>query len=95
LAQLKARQVERKQEELAQSTSQPSTYGITLKNASSPGLPPPMVRKKSEKAADEASGQSPDQDILLQEALKILVDYIDLVGAQPKGPRLAPSAGPS
>ena len=38
---------QRKQDELAHPTSQPTTYEITLKNASSPGLPPPMAPKKS------------------------------------------------
>jgi carboxyl-terminal processing protease len=85
LAQLAARQDERKQEELAHPTSEPTTYEITLKNASSPGLPPPMVPKKSE---GPAAGQSRDSDILLQETVKILGDYVDLLGIQPKGPRL-------
>ena len=49
MAQIKARQDARQQEELAHPTSQPTTYEITLKNASSPGLPPPMAPKKSEK----------------------------------------------
>jgi carboxyl-terminal processing protease len=97
LAQLKARQDERKQEALVHPTSQPTTYEITLKNASSPGLPPPMARKKSEKEeAAVAAGQSSARDILLHETLKILGDYIDLLGIQPKGPRLAgPRVGPS
>jgi carboxyl-terminal processing protease len=88
LAQLKTRQDERKKEELAHPTSQPTTYEITLKNASSPGLPPPMAHKKSEGAAATAD-QSPHSDILLHETVKILRDYVDLLGIQPQGPRLA------
>ena len=106
LAQIKARQEERMQAELVHPTSQPTTYEITLKNASSPGLPPPTVAKKSDKKNTAATpdtmtsttpedldqvvaGQSPDGDVLLRESMKILGDYVDLLGMQPKGPRLA------
>jgi carboxyl-terminal processing protease len=102
MAQRKARQVARKRDDLAYPTSEPTTYEITLKNASSPGLPPPRSPKKSkmsERASADAmspdaldeitADKSPDRDILLYEATKILGDYIDLLGGQPKGPRLA------
>ncbi len=94
MAQLKARQAARKQEELAHPISQPVTYEITLKNVSSPGLPPTMIPKQGEDTAATAD-QSPDSDILLHETMKILGDYVDLLGIQPKGPRLAgPRVGP-
>ena len=104
LAQIKARHDGRKQEELAHPTILPTTYEITLKNASLPGLPAPVAAKKGEGAAATAdtktstppddldpmaAGRSPDSDILLQETMKILGDYVDLLGLQPKGPRLA------
>jgi len=102
LARIKARQNERKQEELHPPASRPTTYEITLKNASSAGLPPPTVPQKSEKKIasatpdtkafstpddlDEvAAGKSPDSDILLDETVKILGDYIELLGVQSKG----------
>jgi len=81
LAQLKARQDERKQFELAHLASQPTTYEITLKKASSPGLPPPLAPKKSEDAATK-TGSSPSNDILLHETLKILGDYVGLLATQ-------------
>jgi carboxyl-terminal processing protease len=101
LAQIKARQDERKRTETARANSLPATYEITLKNASAPGLPPPMAAKPRVKkgatatpdsetspAADAldqtAPGRSSDNDILLQETVKILADYVDLLGSPPK-----------
>jgi carboxyl-terminal processing protease len=90
IAQLKARQEERKQDELAHATIQPTTFEITLKNASSPGLPPAMVAKKGDKTnRTEGAAASSDTDILLHETVRILGDYVDLLGIQPQGPRLA------
>jgi len=96
LAQIKARQEERKQTELAQPPFRPTTYEITLKNATSAGLPPPVAIKKSEKGGTAtapdtkssttlddldqvAAGRTSESDILLQEAVKILEDYVDLL----------------
>lgn len=107
MAQIQARQATRKQDDLAHPTSEPTTYEITLKNASSPGLPPPMSPKKSKKsdetsadatapdALGETGSKSPDSDILLHETVKILGDYVDLLGVQPKGPRLAGPRSPA
>jgi carboxyl-terminal processing protease len=93
ISQIKSRQEERKQYELAHSTVQPKSYEITLKNAATPGLPPPMVPKKSDQGA--TAGPSPDNDILLKETTKILADYVDLLSFQLKGTRLAgPRVGP-
>ncbi len=98
MAQTKARQEARKQDELAHPTSQLSTYEITLKNASSPGLPPPMAPKKTDKkndktGDDESAAATTDGDILLRETVKVLGDYVDLLGVQPSlaGPRVGPS----
>ncbi len=97
LAQIKARKAERELEERAKPSVRPTTYEITLKNASLPGLPPPMVAKESTSEAKEAkssspevelgqvaTGRSPDSDIILNEATKILADYADLLGGQHK-----------
>jgi carboxyl-terminal processing protease len=98
MAKLKARQDERKKEELAYAAFQPTTYEITLKNASLPGLPPPMAAmkaamkagKESEKKIEpESAATTSDSDILLHETMKILRDYVELLGIQPQGPRLA------
>jgi hypothetical protein len=92
MAQIKAGQAARKQDDSEHPT--PTTYEITLKNASSPGLPPPTSPKQSEAksvdatapdALDKTAGKSPDSDILLHETLKILGDYTDLLGVEPKG----------
>jgi carboxyl-terminal processing protease len=105
LAEGKARQAERKQEEQARAMSLPTTYEITLKNVSAPGLPPPMAAKPSAKASTAstpeaeaapasdafdqiASGRSAD-DILLQETVKILADYVELLANPSKRTELA------
>jgi carboxyl-terminal processing protease len=90
MAQLKARQEARKREESVRPVAQPTTYEITLKNASSPGLPPAMVTKQGDKKGDKkGAATDPDRDILLHETVKILGNYVDLLGIQPEGPRLA------
>jgi len=86
MARAKSRQEERKQYDLAHPTPQPKTYEITLKNVSSPGLLPLAAPKKKEgadKSADKSDGPSPGGDILLNETVKILGDYVDLLGARP------------
>jgi carboxyl-terminal processing protease len=86
LSAMEARQAARKQDEAAQASSEAITYEITLANLAAPGLPSP--RSPAPLDAQTASS-SPDRDILLQETLRILGDYIDLLGAQPKGSGLA------
>lgn len=87
MAEGKARQTEREKEAQAHALSLPTTYEITLKNASAPGLPPPMAVKPSAKqgtaATPEAEGASAS-DILLQETVKILADYVELLGNGPR-----------
>jgi carboxyl-terminal processing protease len=93
MAQIQARQATRKQDDLAHLTSEPTTYEITLKNG----------KKSDETSADatapdalgETGSKSPDSDILLHETVKILGDYVDLLGVQPKGPRLAGPRSPA
>jgi carboxyl-terminal processing protease len=90
MAQLKAGQEARKREALARPTALPTTYEITVKNASLPGLPPAMVTKKGDTKLDkEGAAATPDRDILLLETVKILGDYVDLLGLQTQTPRLA------
>lgn len=72
LAQLRARQNKRNQGVQAPSSFRAAIYEITLKNATSPVPPPPMV-----------DGQFPDSDIILHETVRILADYVDLLGSQP------------
>ena len=72
LAQLRSRQNKRKQGIRAPSSFRAAIYEITLKNATSPGLPPPMV-----------AGQFPDSDVMLHETVRILADYVGLLGRQP------------
>jgi carboxyl-terminal processing protease len=102
IAQLKARQEKQKQDELANPAMQATIYEITLKNAESPGLPPAMVAKQDDKKDDkqgdkqgdkqsdrEGAAASSGNDILLHETMMILGDYVELLGMQPQGPRLA------
>jgi carboxyl-terminal processing protease len=104
LAEGKARQAEREREEQAHAMSLPTTYEITLKNAAAPGLPPPLAAKPSAKpgtaatpeaeappAPDALDSSAPGQfsgDILLQETVKILADYVELLGGSSKAREL-------
>jgi carboxyl-terminal processing protease len=107
LAQSKARQDERVRESRIRFPSRPATYEITLKNVSSPGLPPPLAATKSVGAAHgansssapnalapDAASRSLDDDIVLNETVKILADYVDLLNGQanPAGPGNSVSA---
>jgi carboxyl-terminal processing protease len=104
MAQIKARNDEREQEDRAHPAARPTTYEITVKNASLPGLPQPLIATESKgktkiakpsSPGDElgrmATGRSPDSDVILNEATKILADYVDLLGGQHKRAKLAGS----
>ncbi len=95
LAKSKARQDERKRESRNLHARRPTTYEITLKNASSPGLPPPLAFKnKTDKAVartasspmDDLDGgsiaRSSAKDIILNESVQILADYVRLLRLQ-------------
>jgi carboxyl-terminal processing protease len=61
--------------------TRPTTYEITLKNASSPGLPPPQaVTKKNEArgAQDSPLDRSTTEELILDESVRILADYVNL-----------------
>ncbi len=92
-AQDKARQEEREREDRALDARRPTTYAITLQNASSPGLPPPvapqndadktsLARSSARHELDEPPSGVSAHDIILNEGEQILADYVDLVTHQ-------------
>jgi carboxyl-terminal processing protease len=94
LAQHKARHEEREREGRTRDAARSTTYEITLKNASLPGLPPPAAFSRASAAVpgsatddpDEASTRrSPADDIILNESLRILADYAELLARQNTG----------
>jgi hypothetical protein len=93
LAEGKARQAAREQERAKRQTPKPPTYEITLKNAATPGLPPaldtkapatPPAKSKAHAPSDSSDPVVPGSadDIILNEAQRILVDYVDLERAR-------------
>ena len=102
ISQSKAREAQLARDEHALQASAPTSYEITLKNASSPGLPSPLVstdKASTEKAAtkaveaptsalgtlgNEMNGRSTTQDLILDEGVRILADYVDLLKVAPK-----------
>jgi carboxyl-terminal processing protease len=89
VAQHKARHEER--ENRAPHATSPITYEITLKNASSPGVPPPIAfsdntdrahSRVSSSSSNDLDAASPDRspvgDVILNESVRILADYVDL-----------------
>ena len=99
----KARHDDRERADQALRATRPNTYEITLENASSPGLPPPVVFASDAGKASPAvgtstaddvdeltSGQSAADDIILDETLGILADYVKLLaGVTPQGDRVS------
>lgn len=85
---LEARIATAKQQRLARATSPPAAYEITLKNVSKPGLGDPVKPKTPDAEADitpDAGDEftaAPTDDIILQEAQKILTDYTSLFNGQ-------------
>jgi carboxyl-terminal processing protease len=84
LAQGKAR---RKDEARAMETVSPRTYEITLENLSLPGLPPRHVFPVAAAAHPATVGpdeddaeSSPADDVVLNEGVRILQDYVGLLG---------------
>ena len=94
LAEDKARHEERERENLVLATKEPTTYAITLENASSPGLPPPVLwTDDADKASSARSSAPAERDelpsarlssdaIVLNEGERILADYVDLLAHQ-------------
>jgi carboxyl-terminal processing protease len=78
--QLKARQKTHERELAALAGQTPPTYEITLKDADTPGLPPPLTHqppptRAAESAEDDDSSRS-DRDVIMSEAQRILADYV-------------------
>jgi carboxyl-terminal processing protease len=88
LAEAKTREKDREQEERAARAAQPPTYDISLERASVAGLPPRVVFGTGTDPAGvpPASGAedfpskhaAPGADVTLDEAIRILVDYVGL-----------------
>ncbi len=78
---LEARNEAAKAARLARADVPPAAYEITLKNVTKPGLGDPVKPKPAPETADgEEIAAIPADDIVLQEALKILTDYAGLLG---------------
>jgi carboxyl-terminal processing protease len=94
MAQSKVRETELASDERALRATRPTTYEITLKNASSPGLPLPLaftnsvVKKGAEDPTpdvddlgSDTKGRPNTEDIILDESVQILADYVTLLRA--------------
>ena len=86
MADAKVRETELASEERALRATGPTTYEITLKNASLPGLPPPVAPvavTNNAPAKDvedsEAKIRSTTDDIILNEGVQILADYVSVL----------------
>ncbi len=81
MAESKVRETELAQEERALRATGLTSYEITVKNAALPGLPSPVAAKDSAPAGDEdrdsdAKVRSATDDIILNEGVRILADYV-------------------
>lgn len=105
--QLKARKKAHEQELARLAGQSPRVYEITLKNADKPGLPPPLTtqpaKANASESADEDTPSVSDRDVIMNEAQRILADYVGMetapaphaVSAQVKRPsRRAPGLSP-
>ena len=91
MAQDKERDDARELVDRARRAKMPSSYAITLENASAPGLPSPLAAANTatplSKAGSAANGKSDpstvqsslDDDVVLDESERILADYVDLL----------------
>ena len=92
MAQSKLRGTELAGAERARQATRPTAYEITLRNASAPGLPSPLassnntVKKDSEdpppggdESDADARGRPATEDIILDESVQILSDYVNLL----------------
>ena len=90
LAESKLRETELAKEERALRATGLTTYEITLKNASLPGLPTPLAAANGASAKDrdgapakdrdsEAKIRSATDDIILNEGVRILADYVNVL----------------
>jgi carboxyl-terminal processing protease len=91
LGQLKQRREERATVERSRRAAAPTTYEITLANASSPGLPPAVASTghaatapshgspEADDVGDLSSRRSSTDDIVLTEGERVLSDYVELL----------------
>jgi len=80
MAESKAREAAFASDERAIRATETTTYEITLKNASSPGLPSPLALASSAPAKDQDSDtklRTTTDDIILNEGVQILADYVN------------------
>jgi carboxyl-terminal processing protease len=90
LAQAKARRAERERDALARQVTRPTSYEITLENLSAPGLPRPAAltgaaARRTPSTDGDSTVRSPADDIILDESVQILADYVSLLGRQGAG----------
>ena len=99
MAESKARDAELGRDVAALEATRPTSYEITLKNAASPGLPAPEAfTNKTEKRPDSRGAEEPSsdrsttEDLILEESVQILADYVNLpkLPAQATAIRLTP-----
>jgi carboxyl-terminal processing protease len=102
MAEAKARRELREKEAKSLRASAPTTYEITLKNSANAGLPAPVAidgktaqntqKEKGKKDGGDGLGgkRSPLEEIILQESVQILADYVGLLKGQP--PTSTPNA---
>jgi carboxyl-terminal processing protease len=108
LAASSARQKTRAQEIKALPAVAPTSYLITLRNAEAPGLPAPSAFKGGPNTmhgrAPVATAGSSDagatdrtatEDVILNEAVHVLVDYTTLIKAQGAQPKASAASGAS
>jgi carboxyl-terminal processing protease len=84
MADAKVREAELVKEDRARRATGLATYEITLKNASLPGLPSPLGTANSAPTNDkdrdsEAKIRSATDDLILNEGVRILADYVDVL----------------
>ena len=84
MAQSKVREAELTRDGQALQAARPATYEITLKNVSTPGLAP-LVALPNDSAAPGEAPKAPwsADDIILNESVQILADYVDLLVQPP------------
>ncbi len=86
---LKTRAETAKKERIARATPAPPAYEVTVKNATSPGLgdrykpKAPRPDPDADPDADPDVAAAPADDIILEEAQSILLDYSSLLKGQP------------
>ena len=80
--QLKVRKKAQEQELARLAEQSPRVYEITLKNADKPGLPPPLTtqpaKANASESADEDTPSVSDRDVIMNEAQRILADYVGM-----------------